>query len=211
MAGLLALAPRVAAAAEERVGGSCRPNIIVIMADQQRFDAMGCAGNSCILTPHIDRLAGEGHRFCNAYTSAPSSTPARAGMLTGMSPWHHGMLGYGVVAGQYKYEGPRMLSAAGYLTMAIGKNHWHPQTHTHGYEVVLTDESGRVEGQFFMSDYRKWFNTQALGLNPDSTGWDGTRTLAGRTACLSACTRLVGRATVRSRPSKGSVPRRRSS
>lgn len=162
--------PLLHTVAAEQAEKNQKPHIILIMTDQQRFDAIGCAGNSSIITPHIDRLASEGHLFCNAYTASPSSTPARAGMLTGMSPWHHGLLGYGVVAEHYKYEMPRMLVEQGYHAMGIGKMHWHPQYATHGFESMLIDESGRVEEPYFMSDYRKWFNTQAFGLNPDSTG-----------------------------------------
>lgn len=91
-------------------------------------------------------------------------------MLTGMSPWHHGLLGYGQVAEHYPYEMPQMLKDLGYHTLGIGKMHWHPQNVLHGFEVTILDESGRVESPYFMSDYRKWFNTQAFGLNPDSTG-----------------------------------------
>ncbi len=147
-----------------------RPHIILIMTDQQRGDALGCAGNECVITPNIDRLAADGHLFCNAYTASPSSTPARAGMLTGMSPWHHGLLGYGQVAEHYKYEMPQMLKDLGYHTLGIGKMHWHPQNALHGFEATLLDESGRVESPYFKSDYRKWFDIQAFGLNPDSTG-----------------------------------------
>lgn len=75
-----------------------KPNIIFIMTDQQRADAVGCSGNGRIITPNIDSLASDGYFFSNAYTAAPSSTPARAGLLPGMSPWHHGMPGYGRVA-----------------------------------------------------------------------------------------------------------------
>lgn len=146
------------------------PHIILIMTDQQRADAMGCAGNEAVISPNLDRLASDGHLFCNAYTAAPSSTPARAGMLTGMSPWHHGLLGYGQVAEHYRYEMPQMLKDLGYHTLGIGKMHWHPQNVLHGFEATLIDESGRVESPYFMSDYRKWFNMQAFGLNPDSTG-----------------------------------------
>ena len=146
------------------------PHIILIMTDQQRADAMGCAGNEAVISPNLDRLASDGHLFCNAYTAAPSSTPARAGMLTGMSPWHHGLLGYGQVAEHYRYEMPQMLKDLGYHTLGIGKMHWHPQNVLHGFEATLIDESGRVESPYFMSDYRKWFNIQAFGLNPDSTG-----------------------------------------
>lgn len=146
------------------------PHIILIMTDQQRGDALGCAGNESVISPNIDRLATEGYLFRNAYTASPSSTPARAGLLTGMSPWHHGLLGYGQVAEHYKYEMPQMLKDIGYHTLGIGKMHWHPQNALHGFEATIIDESGRVESPYFMSDYRKWFNIEAFGLNPDSTG-----------------------------------------
>lgn len=147
-----------------------KPHIIFIMTDQQRADAMGCAGNSSIITPHIDSLASDGFLFNNAYSSSPSSTPARAGLLTGWSPWHHGMLGYGKVAEHYKYEMPQMLRKQGYLTLGIGKMHWNPQNALHGFHATILDESGRVESPYFMSDYRKWFLTVAPGKNPDLTG-----------------------------------------
>ena len=66
-----------------------QPHIILIMTDQQRGDAVGCMGNEFVITPHLYKLANEGTLFMNAYSSCPSSTPARAGLLTGMSPWHH--------------------------------------------------------------------------------------------------------------------------
>lgn len=147
-----------------------QPNIIFIMTDQQRGDAIGCSGNDRILTPNIDSLAGDGYYFCNAYSATPSSTPARAGLLTGMSPWHHGMLGYGNVAEHYRYELPQMLRDCGYLTLGIGKMHWRPQNALHGFHATILDESGRVESPYFMSDYRKWFLTVAPDKNPDATG-----------------------------------------
>lgn len=155
------------------------PNIILIMTDQHRFDALGCIEDSPVISPNLDRLASEGHLFSNAYSASPSSTPARAGMLTGMSPWHHGMLGYGKVAEHYPYEMPQMLRDLGYKTIGIGKMHWEPQNALHGFEMTLLDESGRVESPNFMSDYRKWFNVQACGLNPDSTGIEWNAHQAG--------------------------------
>lgn len=131
---------------------------------------MGCAGNPSIITPNIDSLATNGFLFNNAYSSTPSSTPARSGLLTGMSPWHHGMLGYGSVADHYKYEMPQMLRDQRYLTLGIGKMHWNPQNALHGFHATLLDESGRVESPYFISDYRKWFQTVAPGKNPDLAG-----------------------------------------
>lgn len=147
-----------------------KPNIIFIIDDQQRGDAMGCMGNDKILTPNMDALAEDGFLFNNAYSSTPSSTPARACLLTGKSPWHHGMLGYGRVAEHYENELPQMLSDCGYLAIGVGKMHWYPQTATHGYRTTIIDESGRVESPYFKSDYRKWFETMAPGVNPDETG-----------------------------------------
>lgn len=147
-----------------------QPHIILIMTDQQRGDAVGCMGNETVISPNLDALANDGTLFTNGYSSCPSSTPARAGLLTGLSPWHHGLLGYGEVAPQYQYEMPQMLKEAGYYTFGIGKMHWHPQRVKHGFEGTLLDESGRVEDPHFISDYRLWFQLQAPGKNPDITG-----------------------------------------
>ena len=98
-----------------------RPHIIFIMTDQHRGDALGCMGNDVIITPHLDNLAKDGVTFVNGYSSVPSCTPARSGLLTGLSPWNHGMLGYGRVARKHRYELPRMLKEAGYYTWDRGK------------------------------------------------------------------------------------------
>lgn len=146
-----------------------RPHIILLMTDQHRFDAMGWC-NPAVLTPRLDGLARDGVRFTHAYTSAPSSTPARAGLLTGLSPWGHGMLGYGEVAEHYPCEMPQLLRDAGYLTLGIGKMHWSPQNALHGFHTTLLDESGREEAPYFRSDYRKWLACKAPGVDPDATG-----------------------------------------
>ena len=72
-------------------------NLLFMMADQMRFDMMGCAGNKAVVTPSLDRIAAEGALFEHGYSSTPTCTPARAGLLTGRSPWNHGMIGYGLV------------------------------------------------------------------------------------------------------------------
>jgi len=60
-----------------------KPNLLFIMTDQQRFDALSYAGNNILNTPKMDRLAREGVWFENAYTQCAVCTPARASMLTG--------------------------------------------------------------------------------------------------------------------------------
>jgi len=160
--------------------GNSKPNILYLMTDQHRADCLGCAGNKTIKTPNLDSIAADGVLFPNAYTSTPSCTPARAGILTGLSPWHHGMLGYGRVAGQYPFELPQAIRDAGYYLFGIGKMHWYPQKKLRGYHGLLVDESGRVETPGFVSDYRLWFKQQAPELDPDATGigWNDYRAKA---------------------------------
>lgn len=146
-----------------------KPNILFLMTDQHRGDCLGCDGNSKIKTPNFDRIAREGVRFPHAYSSTPTCTPARSGILTGCSPWRHGMVGFGKVAQQYPVELPRMLKAAGYYTHAVGKLHYTPQ-HNFRFDSALIDESSRRHTPGFISDYHKWFEKVAPGQNPEATG-----------------------------------------
>lgn len=100
-----------------------RPNILIIYPDQMRYDAMGCAGNRVIRTPHIDRLASEGVQFTEAYTSYPICCPFRASVLTGKYAQGHGMVQnhFPLRSGQVFLA--ECLSKAGYRTGYIGK--WH--------------------------------------------------------------------------------------
>ncbi len=59
------------------------PNILLIMTDQQAWDAVGYAGNKQIITPNLDRLAEEGVNFSHAVTPCPVCVPARTSILTG--------------------------------------------------------------------------------------------------------------------------------
>ncbi len=58
-------------------------NLLFIITDQQRWDALGCMGNTVLKTPNLDRLAREGARFTNFYTACPVCVPARTSILTG--------------------------------------------------------------------------------------------------------------------------------
>ncbi len=159
-----------------------RPNIVFILTDQQRFDALGCV-TPVVQTPNLDRLAEQGARFSSAYSSVPSCKAARSTLLTGLSPWNHGAIGYSGPAEKYPREIVSMLHQAGYYCMGIGKMHFTPQQNLHGYDQILYDESGRdgqdggPESKGFVSDYRKWFRQQAPNSNPDSTGigWNDHR------------------------------------
>ncbi|MFC5647792.1 arylsulfatase [Paenibacillus solisilvae] len=144
-----------------------KPNILFIMTDQQRWDSLGCYGNSVIETVNLDWLASEGVVFENAYTSCPSCVPARASIMTGMHPWNTGILGMGKgqgpMGGGFQHTLPGELSNAGYHTQGIGKMHFHPQRLLNGFHRTLLDESGREEAPGFVSDYRQWFNRNKTG------------------------------------------------
>ena len=85
------LSPSGHARADQTAGPSQKPNILWIGLDQLRFDVPGCNGNPVCHTPVIDRLAGQGVNFTNAYTTCCLCTPARASMLTGLFAFKNGM------------------------------------------------------------------------------------------------------------------------
>lgn len=68
-----------------------RPNILLILADDQGAWSMGCAGNNDVRTPNLDRLAREGTRFSHFFCASPVCSPARASLMTGKTPSQHGV------------------------------------------------------------------------------------------------------------------------
>lgn len=120
-----------------------RPNILLIVSDDQGYNDLGCLGNG-ILTPSLDRLAIEGTRLTNFYVAWPACTPSRASLLTGRYPQRNGI--YDMIRNEapdygYKYSAeeyavtferiggmdkreiiiPRMLKTAGYTSGIYGK------------------------------------------------------------------------------------------
>src|ERR1043166_9194660 len=142
-----------------------RVNILFLMDDQHRGDWLGAAGAKWMITPNLDRLAREGVLFRRAYSSAPSCLPARAALLTGLSPWNHGCLGYRPIPERYAWEMPRLFTEAGYRTHAIGKQHFTPPRNTHGYQTVELGEPFFKETEP-RDDYGKWFANQMPGHHP---------------------------------------------
>lgn len=100
-----------------------RPNILLIMTDQQRFDSLGCYGAKFVHTPNLDRLAKQGVLFENNYVNATICTPSRASLLTGKEMPEHGV--YRLYDNLPKDEVlfPERLLAAGYETALFGKLH----------------------------------------------------------------------------------------
>jgi arylsulfatase A-like enzyme len=100
-----------------------RPNIIFILTDDQRWDALGFAGNQLIFTPEIDRLASEGIFFENAFVTTPICAASRASILTGTYERTHGYtFGQGEIKQPFIDQSyPAMMRNSGYNTGFFGK------------------------------------------------------------------------------------------
>src|SRR5690348_6620061 len=75
-----------------------RPNILCIMVDEMRWDAMSCAGHRIVETPTLDKLASQGTRFTNCYTVSPVCCPSRACFFSGRYAHVNGVLTNGYPA-----------------------------------------------------------------------------------------------------------------
>ncbi len=104
-------------------GLSARPNILMILTDDQRYDDLGAAGNPVIRTPNLDRLAGTGVFFRHAYVSSSVCMASRATIFTGLVERRHACnFYYRNLAGDlWRQSYPVRLRAAGYRTGFIGK------------------------------------------------------------------------------------------
>ncbi len=100
-----------------------KPNIILIITDDQRWDALGYAGNSIIKTPNMDKLADEGLYFSNAFVTTPICAASRATLFTGLyERTHYYTFGKPDLENEYMYESyPYLLRKAGYRTGMVGK------------------------------------------------------------------------------------------
>ncbi len=103
-----------------------RPNVLLIVTDQQRWDTMGCAGHPVLRTPNIDALARGGVQFESAYTAHPTCTPSRSTMMTGRYPSSHRARMTGQVLPESETTMPQVLREAGYETALFGKAHFAP-------------------------------------------------------------------------------------
>ncbi|MFK8019710.1 MAG: sulfatase [Pseudomonadales bacterium] len=102
-----------------------RPNVVFILTDDQRADAVGYHANPLlgIKTPHIDRLAAEGVRFDNMFVTTSLCSPSRASFLSGTYAHTHGVINNFTDYPAQLQSFPLQLQADGYQTAYIGK--WH--------------------------------------------------------------------------------------
>ncbi len=129
-----------------------RPNVLMILTDDQRWDALGVAGNPHLKTPHMDRLAAEGVFFRNAFCTTSLCSPSRASILSGLYAHSHGVRNnfteYPTTLASY----PRQLQSEGYATAYIGK--WHMGEDNDkkrpGFDYFVTHKG---QGKYFDTEF----------------------------------------------------------
>lgn len=100
-----------------------RPNLVLLLTDDQRWDCLGCAGHPFLKTPNIDRLASEGVQFRNAFVTTSICCVSRASYMTGRMCRHHGVGDFSTpLPPKVLAESlPATLKAAGYRIGIFGK------------------------------------------------------------------------------------------
>ena len=119
------------------------PNILLIHADQHRWDSLGAYGNTEIKTPNLDALAADGVTYRNSFCTYPVCTPSRYSLLSGQYVWEHkGWTNHCTLA-QDIPTFPRVLRDADYHTAAVGKMHFTPTYLDVGFdEMILCEQNG---------------------------------------------------------------------
>jgi arylsulfatase A-like enzyme len=135
----------------DSTGGESPGNVLCIITDQQRQDSIGAYGNDVVETPNLDALAADGTRFDRAYTPTAICSPARASIVTGVTPTTHGVtrnIRSGTTIDEEFPCYPQLLRDAGYNVGLDGKSHLgkHPEAfgfegeHYHGFMHPLEHE-----------------------------------------------------------------------
>lgn len=132
-----------------------RPNVLLIVTDQQRADHLGCAGHPVLRTPHIDALAAQGVRATRFHAASTTCMSNRATLMTGRLPAQHGVVHNGINLSRDHTTFVELLQAAGYATALIGKSHLQ----SFGYDSPLrrrwAQPNGGAEPPAHLRDARK--------------------------------------------------------
>lgn len=152
---------------------SDKPNIVVIMTDQQRADLCGREGFPLAITPYVDGLAHQNAWFDKAYTVMPASSPARCSMFTGRFPnATHVRTNHNVADMYYEKDLLDVLKRHDYKTALVGKNHaylkpkrmdyWVEYGHW-GKDKPITEEERTVK-QFFKEAVGQYLDPSPISL-----------------------------------------------
>jgi len=112
-----------ASAARKGARPGRRPNVLFILTDDQRWDAIGLGGSRHLKTPHTDRLGREGVHFKNTFCTTSLCSPSRATILSGLYAHAHGVVNNFTEYPETLQSFPMVLQARGYDTAYLGK--WH--------------------------------------------------------------------------------------
>ena len=147
-----------------------RPNILLLMTDQHRGDAIGLDGHPVVQTPHLDWIGSSGFHFKRAYSACPVCIPARRTLMTGQKSSHHGAL---CNTGQpLPNDVPTLageLSNAGYETHVCGKMHLYPKRRRHGFDAMDWADSSVAYGD---DDYQRYLQARGISF-PYASGAHG--------------------------------------
>ena len=100
-----------------------KPNLLVVMTDQQKATSLSAYGNPDVRTPAFDALAGDGLLYRWAFTPHPLCVPARTSFWTGRYPHQHGSRSNEILMREGQEHAARVLREASYRLALIGKNH----------------------------------------------------------------------------------------
>ena len=165
-----------------------KPNIVIIMVDQQFADAMSCVmGNEYINTPQMDKLAEKGIRFTNAYSPNPLCMPMRTSMMTGRFPHQTGVLtndDEDINPSNFIFLG-KIFKDAGYETGYFGK--WHVafdinKKEVHGFDVLFPKSNldSKPAADFIKQKHDRPFFAFASFLSPHEVcQWSRRQDLPG--------------------------------
>jgi arylsulfatase A-like enzyme len=140
------------ACSKEREVAAGRPNVVVLITDDQAVGTMGFEGHPFSRTPHLDRLAAEGATFANAFVTTPLCSPSRASFLTGLYARSHGVR---VNRAPFPRDLPTfasLLTAAGYDSAYVGKWHMGEEAGPRpgfGYTASFVGQ-GKYNGNYFL-------------------------------------------------------------
>jgi len=143
-----------------------RPNVVLIITDQQRYDTIAALGYEHAVTPNLDRLVHEGVAFTHTFVSAPSCAPSRASLFTGLYPHTLGVLRNDEV---WTHSWVERLADAGYRCVNVGKMHTYPYEGSVGFHerhAVENKDRGTDRLPFFLDNWDKALWTHGV-VKPD--------------------------------------------
>ena len=129
-----------------------RPNILFIVLDDLRWNALGYAGHAHVKTPQIDRIAREGVTFSNAFCTTSLCSPSRASLMTGLYAHKHGVTDNFTELPAGLPSFPKALQQAGYATAYVGKYHMGENNDEPrpGFDYFVTHKG---QGKYFDTEF----------------------------------------------------------